>query len=80
MTRFFLKLDANQSYGVLKEVCEKMGYTWKTGCTNQVQIVFGMEKKIYFSSMRHTTYCLENIVCSDCKAFLKGLLAKYFLV
>ncbi|XP_053222925.1 serine/threonine-protein kinase Chk1 isoform X1 [Podarcis raffonei] len=38
MTRFFLKLDADQSYHVLKEVCEKMGYVWKKGCTNQVTI------------------------------------------
>lgn len=38
MTRFFLKLDADQSYHVLKEVCEKMGYVWKKGCTNQVWI------------------------------------------
>ncbi|XP_077160979.1 serine/threonine-protein kinase Chk1 [Paroedura picta] len=38
MTRFFLKLDAAQSYSILKEVCEKMGYIWKKGCTNQVTI------------------------------------------
>ncbi|XP_034996049.1 serine/threonine-protein kinase Chk1 [Zootoca vivipara] len=38
MTRFFLKLDADQSYHVLKEVCEKMGYVWKKGCTNLVTI------------------------------------------
>ncbi|XP_067326805.1 serine/threonine-protein kinase Chk1 isoform X1 [Anolis sagrei] len=38
MTRFFLKLDAEQSYEILKEVCDKMGYIWKKGCTNQVTI------------------------------------------
>uniref|UniRef100_A0A2D4G8I3 Uncharacterized protein n=1 Tax=Micrurus corallinus TaxID=54390 RepID=A0A2D4G8I3_MICCO len=38
MTRFFLKLDADQSYQILKEVCEKMGYIWKKGCTNQITI------------------------------------------
>ncbi|XP_042327462.1 serine/threonine-protein kinase Chk1 [Sceloporus undulatus] len=38
MTRFFLKLDADQSYEILKEVCDKMGYIWKKGCTNQVTI------------------------------------------
>nr|XP_020633619.1 serine/threonine-protein kinase Chk1 [Pogona vitticeps] len=38
MTRFFLKLDANQSYQILKDVCEKMGYIWKKGCANQVTI------------------------------------------
>nr|XP_056716995.1 serine/threonine-protein kinase Chk1 [Euleptes europaea] len=38
MTRFFLKLDAAQSYSILKEVCEKMGYIWKKACTNQVTI------------------------------------------
>ncbi|XP_044293613.1 serine/threonine-protein kinase Chk1 isoform X2 [Varanus komodoensis] len=38
MTRFFLKLDANQSYNVLKEVCEKMGYIWKKSCINQITI------------------------------------------
>ncbi|MGH0132703.1 UNVERIFIED_CONTAM: hypothetical protein FKN15_027803 [Acipenser sinensis] len=37
MTRFFTKLDANRSYASLKEVCEKMGYTWKKSCTNQVR-------------------------------------------
>uniref|UniRef100_A0A8B9Q9N7 non-specific serine/threonine protein kinase n=1 Tax=Apteryx owenii TaxID=8824 RepID=A0A8B9Q9N7_APTOW len=38
MTRFFTKLDAAGSYRTLQEVCEKMGYGWKTSCTNQVTI------------------------------------------
>lgn len=38
MTRFFTKLDADRSYASLKEVCEKMGYTWKKSCTNQVTV------------------------------------------
>ncbi|XP_053125791.1 serine/threonine-protein kinase Chk1 isoform X2 [Hemicordylus capensis] len=38
MTRFFLKLDADQSYHILRELCEKMGYVWKKSCTNQVTI------------------------------------------
>lgn len=37
MTRFFTKLDADRSYASLKDVCEKMGYTWKKSCTNQVR-------------------------------------------
>ncbi|XP_060702878.1 serine/threonine-protein kinase Chk1 isoform X2 [Hemiscyllium ocellatum] len=38
MTRFFTKLNAEQSYLALKEVCEKLGYTWKKSCNNQVTI------------------------------------------
>ncbi|XP_078387359.1 serine/threonine-protein kinase Chk1 [Cetorhinus maximus] len=38
MTRFFTKLNAEQSYLALKEVCEKLGYTWKKNCNNQVTI------------------------------------------
>ncbi|XP_078282644.1 serine/threonine-protein kinase Chk1 isoform X2 [Rhinoraja longicauda] len=38
MTRFFTKLNAEQSYLSLKEVCEKLGYTWKKNCNNQVTI------------------------------------------
>ncbi|NXN07247.1 CHK1 kinase, partial [Indicator maculatus] len=38
MTRFFTKLDADGSYRVLQEACEKLGYGWKTSCTNQVTI------------------------------------------
>ncbi|KAK6468012.1 serine/threonine-protein kinase Chk1-like isoform X1 [Huso huso] len=38
MTRFFTKLDADRSYASLKDVCEKMGYTWKKSCTNQVTV------------------------------------------
>ncbi|XP_067909917.1 serine/threonine-protein kinase Chk1 [Heterodontus francisci] len=38
MTRFFTKLNAEQSYLGLKDVCEKLGYTWKKNCNNQVTI------------------------------------------
>lgn len=38
MTRFLTKLNAEQSYLSLKEVCEKLGYTWKKNCNNQVTI------------------------------------------
>ncbi|XP_069750556.1 serine/threonine-protein kinase Chk1 isoform X2 [Narcine bancroftii] len=38
MTRFFTKLNAEQSYLSLKEVCEKLGYTWKKNCNNQVTV------------------------------------------
>ncbi|XP_048471630.1 serine/threonine-protein kinase Chk1 isoform X1 [Rhincodon typus] len=38
MTRFFTKLNAEQSYLALKDVCEKLGYTWKKSCNNQVTI------------------------------------------
>ncbi|XP_038635107.1 serine/threonine-protein kinase Chk1 isoform X2 [Scyliorhinus canicula] len=38
MTRFFTKLNAEQSYLALKDVCEKLGYTLKKNCNNQVTI------------------------------------------
>ncbi|XP_059813226.1 serine/threonine-protein kinase Chk1-like [Hypanus sabinus] len=38
MTRFFTKLNAEQSYLSLNDVCEKLGYTWKKNCNNQVTI------------------------------------------
>ncbi|XP_042199916.1 serine/threonine-protein kinase Chk1 [Callorhinchus milii] len=38
MTRFFTKLGADQSYSSLKEICEKLGYSWKKNCNNQVTV------------------------------------------
>ncbi|XP_053547383.1 serine/threonine-protein kinase Chk1 isoform X2 [Bombina bombina] len=38
MTRFFTKVDAERSYSSLKNTCEKLGYSWKKCCANQVTL------------------------------------------
>ncbi|KAM4652614.1 serine/threonine-protein kinase Chk1 isoform 1-T2 [Discoglossus pictus] len=38
MTRFFTKVNAERTYSSLKDTCEKMGYTWKKCCANQVTL------------------------------------------
>uniref|UniRef100_A0A8C5MWJ8 Serine/threonine-protein kinase CHK1 n=1 Tax=Leptobrachium leishanense TaxID=445787 RepID=A0A8C5MWJ8_9ANUR len=38
MTRFFTRVDAENSYLTLRENCEKMGYICKKTCANQVTI------------------------------------------
>ncbi|XP_063292928.1 serine/threonine-protein kinase Chk1 [Pelobates fuscus] len=38
MTRFFTRVDAENSYSTLKDNCEKMGYVCKKTCPNQVTL------------------------------------------
>ncbi|XP_053307606.1 serine/threonine-protein kinase Chk1 isoform X2 [Spea bombifrons] len=38
MTRFFTRVDAENSYRSLKETCEKLGYVCRKSCANQVTL------------------------------------------
>ncbi|KAM8927394.1 serine/threonine-protein kinase Chk1 isoform 2-T2 [Pelodytes ibericus] len=38
MTRFFTRVDAENSYKNLKDKCENMGYACKTSCANQITL------------------------------------------